>query len=542
MSKLQTWLANKLKNKRNVIFLLAAIILVGTVLRAYNHHAWLYFDDDQANDAVVVSGALTGQTGWPELGPNMGNTQFRLGPMFYYFEIISARLFGNYPDKLAYPDLLFSILAIPLFYYFLKKYFSVNLSLVLTGLWTFSYFAIKFSRFAWNTNSMPFFILLFFLGMGEFLFRREKTSWWWTLLLGIALGVGVQLHAMLLVMLPFFCLGGFFLTVKNGKGMWLRWGSVLLISLVLNAGQIIYELDNNFLNTYAFFQNAGDRSGSGAGKFFQTLAFDTACHVQANTFIPSALGNKDNCDFLKDVSSGKGVALNYESGWQLALIVLALAFSIFGYASLVWNFREEKDSERKIFLGLAAVYIVLFFVIMLPSIEVAPLRYFLPDFFVPYLFLGFLIIYFQKKYPRGYFLLAAFLVVALLALNISYLATIVSQLAVKERSGASDVILGELEPMRDYIVAMAAPQKKAYLSGGSNYLFRFFRPLQYLADKDNFLIEQEPKLIANMKTGEPIFYIYASYPQKKITAIKGMSIATYKNFGQVAVYEVIKTK
>ncbi|MDR3559724.1 MAG: glycosyltransferase family 39 protein [Candidatus Pacebacteria bacterium] len=536
----------KIKKIPTSILILTVIVLVGIFLRTHNFHAWLEFDNDQARDAALVSDVVTGKTAWPLLGPTMKGTNdssenlFHVGPMYYYFEIISAKIFGNYPDKLAYPDLIFSILTIPLFYYFLKKYFSANLSLALAGLWTFSYFAIKFSRFAWNTNSMPFFILLFLLGLGEFLFRREKTSWWWALALGIALGVGVQLHAMLLVMFPFFCLGGFFLTVKSGKGMWLRWGSVLLIALVLNAGQIVHELDTNFQNTYAFFQNANDRSGSRADKFSQTFALDAACHVQSNAFMPSALGDKDHCNFLKTAAGW--VALDYDSYWQLGFILAALAFSLFGYAALVRNFLKETDRERKIFFGLALGYIILFFIIMFASIQEAPLRYFLPSFFVPYLFLGFLIQAGQKKYPRRYFPVVALGLAILLALNVIYLLTVISQLEAKDRSGSSDVILGELESMRDYIITTAAPSKTAYFSGGSHYVFRFLRPLQYLAGKDNFSIKQEPQLFASMKPGEPVFYIYASYPRKKLTAIKGMPIVTYKNFGQVAVYEVIKTK
>ena len=197
-----------------------AIILVGTFLRTYQHKNWLYFDDDQANDATIVDNFIHGRIKLPELGPNMGNTQFCLGPMFYYFQIASAEFFGDYPDKLAYPDLFFSILTIPLLFYFLKKYFSANLSLTLTGLYTISYFAIKFSRFAWNTNSMPFFILLFLLAMLEFLKNREKTSWWWALALGLATGVGVQLHAMLLVIFPIMGILVIIFTAKAGWQIW----------------------------------------------------------------------------------------------------------------------------------------------------------------------------------------------------------------------------------------------------------------------------------------------------------------------------------
>ncbi|HHE45894.1 MAG TPA: hypothetical protein ENL05_00895, partial [Candidatus Moranbacteria bacterium] len=117
MYQLQNWLTNKLKNKKTVFLILGAIFLLGISLRTYQHKNWLYFDDDQANDAIIVSKVVENHQDWPLLGPNMGNTTFRLGPIFYYFQIISAKIFGNNPNVLAYPDLFFSILTIPLFYY-----------------------------------------------------------------------------------------------------------------------------------------------------------------------------------------------------------------------------------------------------------------------------------------------------------------------------------------------------------------------------------------------------------------------------------------
>jgi len=198
----------KNKNKIAVIFAIA-IFSIGIFLRTYRFHDWLNIGDDQVNDAVIVGNVVDHDAPWPLLGPKMSNSgkngkkeQFQLGPMFYCFEIISAKLFGNYPDKLAYPDWLFDVLAIPLFYLFFKRFFGTNLTLALTGLYAVSFYALSFSRSAWNPNSIPFFTLLFLLSALEFLIHKEKTRWMWAVFLGLALGVGIQLHAILLVLLP----------------------------------------------------------------------------------------------------------------------------------------------------------------------------------------------------------------------------------------------------------------------------------------------------------------------------------------------------
>jgi 4-amino-4-deoxy-L-arabinose transferase-like glycosyltransferase len=110
---------------------------------------------------------------------------FHLGPIYYYFQIISAKIFGSSPDKLAYPDLFFAILSIPLFYLFSRISFSKNISLGLTGLYAVSAYFIEYSRFAWNTNLIPFFVLLLLVSLYKFLEKNEKTGWIWVLSLGV---------------------------------------------------------------------------------------------------------------------------------------------------------------------------------------------------------------------------------------------------------------------------------------------------------------------------------------------------------------------
>ncbi len=545
MYKFQIWLTDKLNNKKNVILLLLAIVVVGIFLRTYKHHDWLYFDDDQANDAIVVDNFLQGQTPLPELGPNMGNTNFHLGPIFYYFQVTSAELFGNYPDKLAYPDLLFSILAIPLFFMFLKKYFSTNLSLSLTGLYTISYFALKFSRFAWNTNSMPFFILLFFLALSEVLNHEKKTSWRWIVALGISIGVGIQLHAMLLVVFPIIAVISAIWLLKRNWRIAPRILAVVFIALLLNGGLIKHEIGNNFQNTRAFFKNADDRSGSGVSDFAATLAEDAACHIQANTYILATIGDKDNCNFLsteKVKGTGEKRLAMLGSVKNVMILFLSILFSVCGYFLLAKRFWTEKETARKYFLSIIIIYLALFFVVMFASINEAPLRYFLPMFFVPYLFLGFIAEEIHRRISQKYFFVTVSAIFILIAVvNAAYLFSIATQLENKSRSGTNDVILGELENMRDYIIATSVPWHSAYLYGGNHYIFRFYRPMQYIAGKKDFAIERTGK-VDNMTPGEPVFYIHKSYPGQKLKEIKGMKIITYKNFGEVAVYEVIKTK
>jgi len=145
-------------------WILGAILILGIFFRTYEFRDWMEFNPDQARDAILVQNMMENDE-WPMMGPQAGNKVFKVGPMFYYFEIISARLFGGTADKMAYADLLFSIATIFLVYFFFKKFFAEQISLILTFLFSISFFVVTYSRFAFNPNSIPFFTLLFLFSL-----------------------------------------------------------------------------------------------------------------------------------------------------------------------------------------------------------------------------------------------------------------------------------------------------------------------------------------------------------------------------------------
>ena len=225
------------------VWILLAIIIIGIFLRTYRFHDWLEFRNDQERDASIVSQVVTERSQWPLMGPYMSysgdgdhveTNSFHVGPMYYYFQIISAKIFGDYPDKLAYPDVFFAILSIPLFFFFLNIYFKKNLSLGITGLYAISAYFIQYSRFAWNTNLIPFFVLLFLLSLYKFLIKNEKTHWIWVILLGVALGIGFQLHAIVMILFSITTFFIFLFSMKKNYKAWKKWAVVLLIFIALN--------------------------------------------------------------------------------------------------------------------------------------------------------------------------------------------------------------------------------------------------------------------------------------------------------------------
>jgi hypothetical protein len=526
-------------NRHKTYILLGLIVVAGIFLRTYHFHDWLYFYPDQARDVKNVGDYLNGKIPLPLIGFRAASTFFDLGAMYYYFQIISGKLFGVAPETMAYPDLFFNILAIPLLYYFLKSYFKTDISLILTAVYAVSYYAVEYSRFAWNPNPMPFFVLLYLLSLWKFLSEREKTHWGWILGLGVAIGVGIQLHTILIFLLTSVTLVAFIVSIKGNWRLWNRWLAVIAVIMLLNTNQIISETSHHFSNTKRLFRlSAGSSESSGkAGKVYD-IALDAVCHVQANAHIISSLGNKTECDYLIIASNiyrqkllGIPVDMKKISG-----MLAGLLFSIFGYGLLIYFYRSEKDQKKKTFLGLICLYIGLSFLIIYPVILDAPLRYYLQLFFVPYFFLGFILEFVRRKWAKIFTptLFAALLL--LVGFNFSTLFSEAKLYATNNHSQPQYVVLGELDHMRDYIISQTNYQKNIYMLADGKYMQNYFYPLSYVLQEKSIVLWRELKNSDNIPSDVPLFFVGKKVVGNQVDSTKGFPIRQYRNFGEIGIY------
>ena len=161
--------------KYKFILIFFLILSLGFFLRAFKFSDWMHYQLDQARDFRIIHSAIKYGVGeLPLQGPKAaGNveiksetgkyddtTTLRLGPLFYYLEFVSALIFGNTPAGSIILILVFSFFTIPLFYLFSREFFNRKISLVLMTIFSVSVFFVTYSRFGWNPNLMPFFMLL----------------------------------------------------------------------------------------------------------------------------------------------------------------------------------------------------------------------------------------------------------------------------------------------------------------------------------------------------------------------------------------------
>jgi 4-amino-4-deoxy-L-arabinose transferase-like glycosyltransferase len=494
------------KNKKTVI-LLASIILVGIFLRTYKFHDWLRFSHDQARDAWILSSALKGKHSLPLLGPNAGTTAFQLGPVYYYFSYASEKIFGNYPDKMAYPSVLFSILSIPLFFFFMREFFSRKIALTMTAIMSVSYFLVINSRFSSNPNLISFFVLLFLFAFLKILDSKEKRYILWSILAGIGLGVGIQLHTTLLIAMPVVAFSIFaYLYKKKAANIWKSLFIILASFLIINTSQIYHEIKSGGDNSKLFLRGLGSTSGNENIGYGNKLFLITACQMQANTHIISSFQNDDKCSAIFHVPSEKTA----NKGIYYFGMGATVLFSMLGYFLLWKRFRKEKEAQKKNFLGLVILFNAVSFLILVPIAKIIYVGYFINLFFIPFILLGLMIEILQEKYGKAGNKIAMITVIFLVACSLARDGAKAQSYMKGLENNAENSTLSEVESMTRYIFSNTDGASKIYFSGQDELLGRFYYPVEYFTREAGIKIEkvsQESLGSGKINPGETVYYI-----------------------------------
>ncbi|MEI7621381.1 MAG: phospholipid carrier-dependent glycosyltransferase, partial [Candidatus Moraniibacteriota bacterium] len=393
----------KLKNfvVKNWVWLALAVIMVGAIfVRTYKFDDWLYFKMDQSRDALLISNAVeNGPQYLPLLGARAGAVALkhgflRLGPIFYYFQYSAGVLFHSTQAYVyAYPDLFFSLLAIPLLYALVRLYFSQLHALLIVAMYAFSFLIIQYSRFAWNPNSLQFFLLLSFYGLLRFLNEPDaKRQRKWLALWAAGMTIGSQLH-----FFGFFSLVGIsgLLLIFHfqlwRKTQWqtclqgevlkrIAWGIgvVVLVFAIFYTPVFISEAMCGGQNTKNFFEAIGSKPAN------KPLTEKLAKTVTENL--------KYYCLLTTSQCYGGSLSKEIPALSVTGLILLAGAL-------LVGRKLRSKTltTVQRDFLVLLTAWVVVFTILTVPvAFQLRP-RFFIVVFAVPFICLGLLFEYLKEK-------------------------------------------------------------------------------------------------------------------------------------------------
>lgn len=541
--------------KGGIALIFAVILLVGVFLRGYHFSDWLHFELDQARDAKVVDLAVENGIGnLPLLGPKAAGSFLRLGPIFYYFEYLSAKIFGDTPSGMAYLSLFFSILTLPMFYLFVKRYFSQKISLALLFLFSVSLFLTMYSRFAWNPNDIPFFSLLAFYALLRATDREEPRRGVWLILFAMAISIVTQLHFLAFIAVPLVSLA--FLIIKRPKIKPVFWAIAISIVIFFYIPPIINDLKTGGENIKEFHEifikKSTKDTHSLAEKIYRNYAENSIGYLLL-------ISSYQEAEFPK-VEQEKGLTFDLKCAEScrknLPGGVAALAFMSLGLILLVLNLKKhyrKKDYPRSDFLLLVILWFVVTFALYLPiAFDISP-RFFLLSAPLPFIFVGFILKLLGIKRENKYSF-AIFLSIVLLlgALNLSAVQQRFSEMKKAPTEAfdiKSDKILKERDRITleqqylitDYIEdAYRKNNYPAYLNSEAFYR----RSLLYHLEKraipnDDFRNASSSKKVYRNGNYFLIYPTMSNLEERKEDYVATYDIVETKQFGTLTVFRLV---
>ena len=406
------------KTKFITIIWLSIIILMGFFLRVYHLDDWMHFQLDQSRDAYVIDEALEkGISHLPLLGPRAGGSFLRLGPAFYYMNYISAKI-GLYfqqpsPIAITYGIMFFNVLSIWIFFLFLRRYFSRNISLGITALYSVSLFLVLYSRFSWNPNLLPFFIIFTLYALLKATdFEAKKTQKWFYLMV-IGLSVVTQLHFLAFIILPLIVI--IYLLIKWPTFNLKVYLTGLAILLFFYSPVMINEIKSGGSNTQEFFSTITKKSNQEKKGWINKIIFNTENHNDYYWLILTGWERGEIPRIIKSRNNNLKVQCKQECQKSLFFEILGLIIFLTGVFLILKKLWKMKKGSQKDFLLLVLIwFFVSFFVLTLLAHNLSP-RFFLISAFLPFIFLGLVISFLRKNFSNigiwlGWIIVASFIV------------------------------------------------------------------------------------------------------------------------------------
>lgn len=227
--------------KLKAIFLL--ILFLATALRFYRLEPYMQFLGDEGRDVLVVKQMIVDHK-WTLLGPTASVGGFYTGPIYYYFMIPFLWLWGLDPVGPAVMAVLFGLATVALIFLFCREIFGEKVALLAAFLTAISPKMVDISRFSWNPNPVPFFVLIMFYAFTLFVHRSRAI---FALIAGISLGILLQLHYINLILVPIAGVAFLFLVPRK---LWLRGGPVFAAGLLTGLSLfLLFEARHSFPNT-----------------------------------------------------------------------------------------------------------------------------------------------------------------------------------------------------------------------------------------------------------------------------------------------------
>lgn len=233
------------------IFVIIWLFLLAFFLRIFHFTEFVAYHQDQVRDLIYLKNHFDNGS-MILLGPKASVGNFFLPPFWYYLMSIPF-FFSKSPLSPAFMVVLFSASTTVIIYLFSRRFFDKNVAFFSALLYGLSHMSIEHSRFAWNPNPIPFFVILTFYFLYEYLLENKKRSFYLGL---VSANFALQLHYQGFVILAFYFLVLFFYKKINTK----QFAYSILINIVLIFPFIVYEFVNKFPNSQGIIDFVSSQS------------------------------------------------------------------------------------------------------------------------------------------------------------------------------------------------------------------------------------------------------------------------------------------
>lgn len=218
------------------------VVVVGSFLRLYKFENQVFFDWDQNRDYQVISNIAQGNI--TLIGPvAKGDGGFFLGPLYYYLVLPAYLLKSGDPLSLPIASIIIDISMIVSIAYLLSRRVGWRRAIIMSLIWSMSWFLIGWSRVSWNVALIPIWSLTTMVTLYDCIkYHRNQNLF----ILGLLAGLSWHIHASLIPIIPIL-IAIFFRRLSFD---WKTWILSFSISLVPLLPLMIFDLRHNLLNIH----------------------------------------------------------------------------------------------------------------------------------------------------------------------------------------------------------------------------------------------------------------------------------------------------
>lgn len=238
-------LQNIVKNNKLELFLALCLFLVAAFFRFYQIGNLDFFTYDQARDALFIKRIIVDHK-LRLIGTQSSIPGLYTGPAYYYLMAPFLLIFNLSPIGIDFGTALVSLLSVLMLYFLIKsftgKYF---LGILLGFLYAVQPQILSQSKFGWNPNMTPFWVLIFIFSIHKLL-SGSKLYW---LGIFISLAMVLQLHYSGMCLIPALIIIIFLFRNKIKFGKWFFVSFITFF--VLMSPLVFFDLRHDFVNIKA---------------------------------------------------------------------------------------------------------------------------------------------------------------------------------------------------------------------------------------------------------------------------------------------------